>query len=59
MAFIRVLYMNPNILGIVGPGFLNHVPTLGLQNLGFTKPGPGPALLCPAQKQKRENAKTS
>ena len=21
--------MNPNILGVIGPGFLNQVPTLG------------------------------
>ena len=25
---IRVPYMNPNILGVIGPGFLNQVPTL-------------------------------
>ena len=28
-AFIRAPYMNPNILGVIGPGFLNQVPTLG------------------------------
>ena len=27
-AFIGVPYMNPTILGVVGPGFLNRVPTL-------------------------------
>ena len=26
--FIRVPYMNPTILGGIGPGFLNQVPTL-------------------------------
>ena len=26
--FIRVPYMNPTILGVLGPGFLNQVPTL-------------------------------
>ena len=25
---IRVLHMDPNILGVIGPGFLNQVPTL-------------------------------
>ena len=29
-AFIRVSSMNPTILGVIGPGFLNQVPTLGL-----------------------------
>ena len=27
-AFIWVPYMNPTILGVIGPGFLNQVPTL-------------------------------
>ena len=27
-AFIRVPYMNPTIWVVVGPGFLNQVPTL-------------------------------
>ena len=29
--------MDPNIFGVIGPGFLNQVPTLGLgiQSLGF------------------------
>ena len=27
-AFIRVPCMNPTILGVIGPGFLNQVPTL-------------------------------
>ena len=27
-AFIRVPYMNPTIFGVIGPGFLNQVPTL-------------------------------
>ena len=27
-AFIRVPYMNPTIMGVIGPGFLNQVPTL-------------------------------
>ena len=26
--FNRVLNMNPPILGVIGPGFLNQVPTL-------------------------------
>ena len=26
--FIRVPYMNPTIWGVMGPGFLNQVPTL-------------------------------
>ena len=26
-AFIRVCYMNPTIFGVIGPGFLNQVPT--------------------------------
>ena len=26
-AFIRVPYMNPTILGVIGPGFLNQVLT--------------------------------
>ena len=26
-AFIGVAYMNPTILGVIGPGFLNQVPT--------------------------------
>ena len=25
---IRVLYMKPNILGVIGPGFLNQAPAL-------------------------------
>ena len=29
--FIRVLNMNPDMLGVLGPGFLNQVPTF-LQN---------------------------
>ena len=28
MSFIRVPYTNPVILGVIGPGFLNQVPTL-------------------------------
>ena len=28
-AFIRAPYMNPTILGVIGPGFLHQVPTLG------------------------------
>ena len=28
-AFIRVLNMNSNIFGVIGPGFLNQVPTFG------------------------------
>ena len=32
--------MNPNILGIIGPGFLNQVPTLGC-NVRFRAQGPG------------------
>ena len=27
--------MNPNILGVIGPGFLNQVPTLGFTVSGF------------------------
>ena len=27
-AFTRVPYMNPTILGVIEPGFLNQVPTL-------------------------------
>ena len=27
---IRVPYMNPNILGVIGPGLLNQVPTVGI-----------------------------
>ena len=27
-AFIRVLNMNPHIVGVIGPGLLNQVPTL-------------------------------
>ena len=27
-AFIRVPYMNPTILGVLGPRFLNQAPTL-------------------------------
>ena len=27
-ALTRVPYMKPLILGVIGPGFLNHVPTL-------------------------------
>ena len=34
-AFIRVPYMNPTILGVIGPGFLNQVPTLGVEGLWF------------------------
>ena len=26
--FIRVPYMSPNILGVIGPGFLNQVASL-------------------------------
>ena len=29
-AFIRLPCMSPNILRVIGPGFLNRVPTLGL-----------------------------
>ena len=25
--------MNPNILGVIGPGFLNQVPTLGFRQV--------------------------
>ena len=28
-AFIRVPYMNPTVFGVIGPGFLNQVPTSG------------------------------
>ena len=27
-AFIRAPHVNPTILGVIGPGFLNQVPTL-------------------------------
>ena len=27
-ALIRVLYMSPKYIGVIGPGFLNQVPTL-------------------------------
>ena len=27
--------MNPNILGVIGPGFLNQVPTLGFRESGL------------------------
>ena len=27
-ALIRVPYVNPTVLGVIGPGFLNQVPTL-------------------------------
>ena len=30
---IGVPYMNPNILGVIRPGFLNQVPTLALSEL--------------------------
>ena len=33
--FIRVPYMDPNILGFIGPGFLNQVPTLGKRIMGL------------------------
>ena len=32
-AFIGVPYMNPTILGVIDPGFLNQVPTLGFSVL--------------------------
>ena len=32
-AFMRVPYMNPTILGVVGPGFLNQVPTLPIVSI--------------------------
>ena len=31
-AFIRVPFMNPTILGVIGPGFLNQVPTVLAQD---------------------------
>ena len=34
--------MNPTILGVIGPGFLNQVPTLGLD---LRLPGPGESRL--------------
>ena len=30
--FIGVPYTNPNILGVIGPGFLNQVPTLSRES---------------------------
>ena len=29
--------MNPTFLGVIGPGFLNQVPTLGFRGLGFLR----------------------
>ena len=30
-------YMKPTLLGVIGPGFLNQVPTLTYQNLLFCR----------------------
>ena len=30
--------MNPDILGVIGPRFLNQVPTLGFWGVGFITP---------------------
>ena len=34
-ALIRAPYMNPTILGVIGPGFLHQVPTLRGFGFGF------------------------
>ena len=31
--------MNPTILGVIGPGFLNQVPTLRFRSSGFQAQG--------------------
>ena len=38
-AFIRVLNMDPTILGVIGPGFLNQVPTLEIRVYGLVDEG--------------------